>query len=288
MADQRKSLELSETQRAQLKELSSPQEGQPLRGTAIILGASSGFGAATARALARDGMDIVGVHLDRRAALPAVNALVDELRGLGRQISFYNLNAADDQKRSEILDTIEAEHAPRQVGSVRVLMHSLAFGTLRPLVGENAVSRRQIEMTLDVMANSLVYWTSDLVRRGLLADGSRIFAMTSSGSTRSIPSYGPVGAAKATLESYCRQLAFELAPRDISVNAIRAGVTDTPAVRQIPGNEEMLQRSLAAHPAGRITQPKDVAELIALLCRPGARWLSGNTLGVDGGEDNLP
>lgn len=264
------------------------EKSAPLRGHALILGVSSGFGAAIARALARDGMDIVGVHLDRRAAMPLVNALSDDIKAMGREAVFFNVNAADDQKRSEVLDALETATAPSHVGSVRVLVHSLAFGTLRPLVGENSVNRRQIEMTLDVMANSLVYWSSDLVRRGLLADGSRIFAMTSSGSTRSIPSYGPVGAAKAALESYCRQLAFELAPRDIAVNAIRAGVTDTPALRQIPGHEEMLKSASTRHPAGRLTQVQDVAELVALLCRPGSRWLSGNTLGVDGGEDNLP
>lgn len=258
-----------------------------LDGFAVVLGVSSGFGAAIARTLAREGMDILGVHLDRRATLPLAQSLAEEIRGLGRKALFFNVNAADDAKRAEILDTLEAETAPRHVGSVRLLVHSLAFGTLRPLTGDDAVSRSQLEMTMDVMANSLVYWSQDLVRRGLLADGGRIFAMTSSGGTRAIPGYGPVAAAKAALESYCRQLALELAPRAIAVNALRAGVTDTPAVHRIPGHEEMLRRAREVHPAGRITTPEDVAESVALLARSGARWISGNTLGVDGGEDNL-
>ena len=91
-------------------------------------------------------------------------------------------------------------------------MHSLAFGTLLPFIAdkpEEAISQAQMEMTMNVMANSLVYWTQDLVRRDLLAPGSRIFSMTSEGSHRVVRSYGAVGAAKAALEAYTRQLALE-------------------------------------------------------------------------------
>jgi NAD(P)-dependent dehydrogenase (short-subunit alcohol dehydrogenase family) len=253
-----------------------------LSGVAVILGASSGFGAATARALARDGMDIVGVHLDRRSTLPKAQAVADEVRALGRRSLFFNANAADDGKRAEILDAVAKVYLP---GSIKLLMHSIAFGTLGPLTGEKAVTRAQLEMTIDVMANSLVYWTRDLLGRGLLADGGRIVAMTSSGGTRAIGDYGPVAAAKAGLESYCRQLALELGPRHIAVNAIRAGVTDTPALEKIPGAEEMKRFQASRNPGGRLTTPEDVAEAVALLARPGAAWISGNTLGVDGGED---
>lgn len=253
-----------------------------LNGVALILGVSSGFGAATARALAREGMDIVGVHLDRRGTLPAAQSLAAELRALGRRVLFFNLNAADDTNRATVLDALQKEWGPT---SVRVLLHSIAFGTLKPLTGESSVTRQQLEMTMDVMANSLVYWSGDLVRRGLLLDGGRIFAMTSSGGARAIRDYGPVGAAKAALESYCRQLSLELGPRGITVNAIRAGVTETPALDKIPGAKEMVRVQKERNPGGRLTTPEDVAEAIALLTRQGAGWISGNTLGIDGGED---
>lgn len=256
-----------------------------LDGFALVLGASSGFGAAISRTLAREGMDVAGVHLDRRATLPDAEAVRDDILGLGRKALFFNVNAADEDKRNEVLDALTQTLGDKARGGVQVLVHSLAFGTLKPLVGEGAMSKAQLAMTMDVMAHSLVHWTDALVRRGLLASGGRIFAMTSSGGTRAIPQYGAVGAAKAALESHCRQLALELGPMDVAVNAIRAGVTDTPALRKIPGNEEMLRVQTAKNPGGRLTTPEDVAELVALLARPGARWLSGNTLGVDGGED---
>lgn len=254
-------------------------------GFAIVLGASSGIGAAIAKALARDGMDVVGVHLDRRSTLPQAEAVAEAVRGYGRRALFFNVNAADDAKRAEVLDALARELGGDVRGSVQMLVHSLAFGTLKPLVGADPISKAQLSMTMDVMAHSLVYWTQELVQRGLLADGGRIVAMTSSGGTRAIPHYGAVGAAKAALEHHCRQLALELGSRNIAVNAVRAGVTDTPALAKIPGHEEMIRVQTAKNPGGRLTTPDDIAELVALLARPGSRWLTGNTLGVDGGED---
>jgi enoyl-[acyl-carrier-protein] reductase (NADH) len=142
-----------------------------------------------------------------------------------------------------------------------------------------------MDMTLDVMAHSLVYWTQEMVRRSLLGEGSRVFAMTSAGSTRVWPTYGPVSAAKAALESHIRQLAFELAPRKITVNAIRAGVTDTPALRKIPGNDKLLEGARLRNPSGRLTTTEDVAQAIALLSDRRSHWITGNVIGVDGGED---
>ena len=106
-----------------------------------------------------------------------------------------------------------------------------------------------MDMTLDVMAHSLVYWTQDVVGRGLMGRGGRIFAMTSSGGTRVLPYYGAVSAAKAALESHIRQLAVELAPRGITANAIRAGVTDTPGRAEDPGLRDASRRRAPAQPA---------------------------------------
>jgi len=253
---------------------------------ALILGASSGFGEAVARAFAAQGYGIIGLHLDRRAAAEHVAALVADLESCGGPVRFINMNAADDEKREATLDELALLVGS---GGVRVLLHSLAFGTLTSFVpqadGRKGVSRKQLEMTLDVMAHSLVYWTQGLVRRGMMGPGGRIFAMTSAGSHRVMPDYGPVSAAKAALESHCRQLAVELAPQGITVNAILAGVTDTPALRKIPGNERLIELATRANPHGRLTRPEDVAACLVELARPGTGWLTGNVLRVDGGED---
>ena len=262
-----------------------------LDGAAVILGASSGFGEAIALELARRGMDIYGVHLDRRSTMPHVEGIVAQIRTLGRRVEFFNVNAADEAKRKEVIDRVAAATTGAVGPSVRVFVHSLAFGTLRPFVpppgsgGGDLIGKSHLEMTCDVMAHSLLYWTQDLVSRGLLGRGSRLFAMTSAGGHRVIGSYGAVSAAKAALESHIRQLAYELAPRGITANSLCAGVTDTPALRKIPGNEEMIRVATARNPAKRLTTPQDVANAVAVLAHPLAGWITGNVINVDGGED---
>ena len=254
---------------------------------ALILGASSGFGEAASLALARTGMSVFGVHLDRKATLANAERIQREIHAAGAQSIFFNVNAADPAKRGEVVASMR-EHMAEPPGTVRVLLHSLAFGALRPLVPtekERALSDREITMTLEVMANSLVYWVQDLLAAGMLEPGARIFAMTSAGDQHAWPAYGAVSAAKCALEAYCRQLALELARNGITVNALRAGVTDTPALRKIPGHEEMIEASRRRNPGGRLTRPDDVAGAIVALTHEGAGWITGNVIGVDGGEE---
>jgi NAD(P)-dependent dehydrogenase (short-subunit alcohol dehydrogenase family) len=250
---------------------------------ALILGASSGFGEACARALAGAGYHIFGVHLDRRAGLQHVEQLQNELQATGRKAHFFNINAADPEKMEAALDEMKSMLETGE--DIGVLMHSLAFGTLRPYTGEEAVTVAQMDMTVRVMAHSIVDWTRALIARDLMGRNGRIFAMTSSGSSRVIPSYGPVSAAKAAIESHCRQLAYELAPRGITVNALRGGVTDTPALRKIPGADRLLSGAAARNPSGRTTTPEDVANATVALCSPLTYWVTGNVINVDGGEE---
>jgi enoyl-[acyl-carrier protein] reductase III len=257
---------------------------------ALILGSSSGFGGATAIELARRGMSILGVHFDRAATMPNVKQILQEIKAAGSKVLFFNVNAADPQRRNETLDIISKEFSSDPDASVRVLLHSLAFGTLKPYVSddqEEMITQAQMEMTLDVMANSLVYWVQGLLQRKLIRRGARIFAMTSSGGHTVMPSYGAVSAAKAALESHVRQLAMELGRMGITANSIMAGVTDTPALRKIPGGLRLLKAADYKNPAGRVTTPSDVAKAIALLSDERSQWISGNVIKVDGGEDGV-
>ena len=243
-----------------------------LSGWALILGASSGFGAATSLALARAGCHIFGVHLDRKSTRPNAQRVVAEIQALGREARFFNVNAADEEKRAEVGAEMERILRERgELGELRVMLHSLAFGTLRLFVTDpvkEAVSKSQMDMTLDVMAHSLIYWTQEIVSRGLMGRGGRIYAMTSSGCARVLPYYGPVSAAKAALESNIRQLAAELAPHDITANSIRAGVTATPAAQAIPNYAEFSREAARRNPHRRLTTTEDVARAIVVLRIP--------------------
>lgn len=252
---------------------------------ALVLGASSGFGEAVALELAASGMNVFGVHLDRKPALPNVNRIITSVRQTGVQVEFFNINAADHAKREHTLDAI-SDSLSEAGGTVRVLVHSLAFGSIRPFWSEDeeTITPAQLEMTLDVMASSLIYWTQGLLSRDLMKSGGRILAMTSAGGTHVWPRYGAVSSAKAALEANCRQLAYELAPLGITCNAVRAGVTDTPALRKITDYQVMVDFARGHNPSGRLTTPEDVAKAVALLCDPRSQWMTGNVINVDGGE----
>ena len=175
-----------------------------------------------------------------------------------------------------------------ELGRVRVLLHSLAFGTLKLFIAEpmkDAVTKAQMDMTLDVMAHSLVYWAQELVGRGLMGRGGRIYAMTSAGGARVLPFYGPVSAAKAALESNIRQLAVELAPQGITANSIRAGVTDTPAAQKIPDYEEFAKEAAERNPHRPPDHRGGRRQAIVVLSHPDTYWMTGNVIGVDGGEE---
>lgn len=251
---------------------------------ALILGASSGFGAATALELAKYGVNIVGLHLDRGPALESVKTLVQQIAQCDVHVHYVNMNIANAEKRKEAVAQIK-----RWLGEdkLHVVMHSVAFGSLQPFIADDpsqALTQPQMEMTLDVMAHSLVYWVQDLWHAGLLGRGSRVFGMTSAGSEEAFRTYGAVSAAKSALESHTRQLALELGRHGVMVNCIMAGVTDTPALRKIPGNEDIVAIALRRNPTGRLTTPRDIAVTIRALCDPEIERINGAVIVVDGGE----
>jgi len=260
---------------------------------ALILGGSSGMGQATAITLAKAGYRICGIHLDFRAALTHVAEVKAGIEAAGSEALYINMNAADDEKRAAALATLrerfDRARAEGREPYVRIVMHSLAFGSLVPFLTEDpkgGVDRKKMEMTQDVMANSLVYWVQDLWRGGFLGQGSKIYAMTSEGSTRVVPSYGVVSSAKAALESHIRQLAMELARTNsgATANCIRAGVTVTPALLKIPESQTMIDITMKRNPTGRMTTPQDVANAIVALSGDGTEFINGDIISVDGGE----
>ncbi len=266
----------------------------------LVLGASSGIGAGCARVFAHHGYDILGVHLDRRPAMPRVRGLVQELEAGGASVRFFNRNAADPEQRAAVIRAL-VDAGER----VDVLVHSLAFGSMGPFVpaaDSKPLRERQVAMTLEVMATSLAWWVRDLVAADLLGgtpeprrpaptlegpppSSGRVFALSSAGSHKVWRHYGAVSTAKAALEAIVRQLAVELAPRGVTVNAVMAGVTDTPALKVIPDHQDMLRLASEGNPSGRITRPEDVGHCLLELSRPGTHWMTGNCIRVDGGED---
>jgi len=301
---------------------------------ALILGGSSGFGLAIAEKLARHGMSVAVVHRDRRGAMPGIEPAFDRIRACGAGFLSFNVDALSPGGLATVLDGLTATMGA--VGRVRALVHSIAFGNLKPLVpprdgGHAARARARLaerlgitpdalasairealasgddadpltaladppeppdailededfDRTVRAMGTSLATWAQAVHSRGLFAADARVLGLTSEGNEIAWRGYAAVAAAKAALESVSRAIAVELAAYGVRSNIVQPGVTDTPALRLIPGSDRMKASARLRNPLGRLTTPADVADMICLLCTDEARWVNGAILRVDGGE----
>ena len=305
---------------------------------ALILGGSSGFGLATAQKLARHGMSVAVVHRDRRGSMTTIEPEFEKIRKGGVGFFTLNLDALSAEGRKTALDALAEKMGA--AGRVRLLMHSIAYGNLKPLVAPRAPEGRADEVararsrlaeqlgvaegaleaalrkvveaggsdpllalldppvsdseavlededfarTVYSMGTSLSTWTQDVLARGMFAADARVIGMTSEGNEVAWRGYAAVAAAKVAMESLSRAIAVELAPYGVRSNIVQAGVTDTPALRLIPGSDRMKAEARARNPFGRLTTPSDVADVICLLCTDEARWVNGALIRVDGGE----
>lgn len=141
-----------------------------------------------------------------------------------------------------------------------------------------------LERTIFSMGTSMLGWAQALLERGLFAEDARVLGLTSEGNEVAWKGYAAVAAAKVALESISRSMAVELAPYGIRSNVVQAGVTDTPALAAIPGSAHLKAAARQRNPFGRLTTPRDVANMIYLLCTPEAAWVNGEVIRVDGGE----
>lgn len=254
---------------------------------ALILGASSGFGLATAKKLAANGMSICAVHRDRRGSMDRIEKDFDEIRAFGNGLLTLNLDALSVEGIQSVTGLLREKMGAS--GRVSVLLHSVAYGNLKPIApteGSDAPVMEEEDMarTIHSMGTSLLSWVQSLHKGGLFASDARVLGLTSEGNEVAWRGYAAVSAAKCALEAVSRSIAVEFAPFGIRSNIIQAGITDTPALRLIPGSEHMKASAIARNPLKRLTTPEDVANTVYLLSLPEAQWINGALLRVDGGE----
>jgi len=246
---------------------------------ALILGGSSGLGLASAQKLAKHGMNLCIVHRDRKTTLEAFEEVVNVMRAEGSEVLTFNKDALKPENREEVLNILKDK-------KIKLLLHSIAKGSLKPMVSQNdtTLSKEDLTITLDAMGLSLYDWTKAINEYGLFAENGRVIAFTSEGNTKAWPHYGAVSAAKAVLEALVRNIALEFAPIGITANCIQAGVTQTPSFEAIPGSELLAGFAKKRNPFKRLTTPTDVGNVVYLLCKNEASWINGTVLKVDGGE----
>lgn len=249
---------------------------------AIILGGSSGLGLASAQKLARHGMNIINIHRSRKSDLAAVETAYEQMKKEGTQVLSFNIDAVNPAKRKETISEI-AVNIPK--GSVKVLLHSIAKGNLKPMLGEGSTLQHDdFALTIEAMGISLYDWTKAVFEAGLFSENAKTLAFTSEGNTRAWKNYAAVSAAKATLEAISRNIALEFATHKITANCIQAGMVETNSFKLIPGSGALKKNALKRNPNKRLTQPEDVANVVYLLCQEEANWINGTVVKVDGGE----
>ncbi len=252
------------------------------RPLALILGGSSGLGAATAKKLAYEGYDLVVLHRDRRADMEEIHALFNTIRNTGGECHNFNADAIHPSKQPELWKKIKAVLKGQKI---KVLVHSIAKGNLKPMTGvRDTLHNQDFQITIQAMAISLFDWVKHISNDHCFDDDARIIAFTSEGNTKAIPNYVTVSAAKAALEAIIRNIALEFAPLGIKANCIQAGVTETKSLKLIPNCEALVQNALARNPNKRLTTPEDIANAAFLLTLPEAGWITGTVIKVDGGE----
>ncbi len=138
--------------------------------------------------------------------------------------------------------------------------------------------------TIYNMGTSLVSWVQEMHERRLFTEDARVIGLTSEGNEIAWKGYAAVSAAKLALEAVARSIAKEFAPFGVRCNILQPGITDTPALRAIPGNAHMKARALLRNPMSRLTTPEDVGNVVALMCMDEAAWINGAIIRVDGGE----
>ncbi len=297
---------------------------------AVVLGGSSGFGLASAKKLGAEGMSVCVVHRDRRGAMDRINQEFDEIRAHGHGFFSLNLDALAPDGIAAVLDALRSSLGPD--GRVRVLLHSIAYGNLKPIVqgipeapmpafarladalglpaaqvyeavdrladggdgvfqavqpvnyGAGVLDDEDMARTIYSMGTSLLTWVQRIHAAGLFAADARVIGLTSEGNTVAWRGYAAVAAAKSALESVSRAIAVEFAVHGIRSNIIQPGVTDTPALRVIPGSGRMKAGARRRNPFGRLTTPEDVADVVYLLSLDEAHWINGALIRADGGE----
>ncbi|SER86209.1 enoyl-[acyl-carrier-protein] reductase FabL [Salipaludibacillus aurantiacus] len=240
---------------------------------ALITGSSRGIGREIALKLAEKGYHIVVNYARSRTK---AEETAEEIRSLGQKALTVKANIAKKDKVEDMFQQIDEEF-----GRLDILVNNAASGVLRPLM---EVEESHWDWTMNINNKAMLFCSQKAAERMInQGSGGAIVSMSSLGAERYLPNYTTVGVSKAAVEALTRYLAVELAPHNIRVNAVSGGAVDTDALTHFPNREELLEDASRRTPAGKMVEPKDLANAAVFLLSEEASMIRGQTLIVDGG-----
>ena len=238
--------------------------------TAIVTGASSGIGAATAARLAADGARVVLVGRNPARLTAATGAA-------GGDTLAVSADLCEDGAAEEVVD-----RARQEFGPVNVLVHSAGVYKRGPI--ESApIADLDLQWRVNVRAP---YALTQAALPDLIPDGTIIFV--TSRAKIGLPDRAAYSASKAAADAMMRSLAIELAPRGVRVNAVAPGFIATAMNEDLRRDERMVDYILSLTPTGRLGRAEEVASAIAWLASDESSYVVGHSLGVDGGYPDVP
>ena len=239
---------------------------------ALITGASSGIGRATALALAEAGADIAlnfyTLHADAEQT-------AQQIRNLGRKAALYPVDVSD-QAAVEAM----AEDVVKQLGRIDLFVSSAVYSDREPFHTANMDGFRR---TLDVSMMGAYYGLrascNQMIRQG---GGGAVVIVSSPHGQIAFPNCMAYNMAKAALDQMAKTAATELLPHKIRVNCVYPGWTDTPGERKFI-TDDAIAKAAPGLPWGRLATANEIAGAIRFLLEPGADYITGTILHIDGG-----
>lgn len=249
---------------------------KPLDGKfAVVTGASRGIGRAIAEKLAGDGATIA-VHFGSSA--DAANQVVAAIKAKGGDAFAVGAELTEKGAVAKLFAGVDAELAKRGISKFDILVNNAGIA---PFVGFADTTEEQLDKIYAINVKALFFITQAALPR--LNDGGRIISTSSIVSRAPFPAVAAYSMLKAPVDNLTRALAVELGPRAITVNAVAPGVIDTD-MAEFVRSDEGKHLVLSKQALQRIGKADDVADVVAFLAGPQARWVTGETIEVGGGS----